>query len=366
MKIINGLVFDENKMTQKDLCFENGIITQESEKGEYDASGCYVLPGFIDTHIHGAYGVEFCSSKTTADDYKKALDFLSRQGVTGVLLTFAAESVETYEQSCEKIEKCRDDRILGIHAEGPFINPVRKGGLNPRYLRLPDVEIPKMINRKSGNKLKIMTLSPETEGAYELIREMVGDGVTISLGHTDATFEEAEKAADLGATRITHLYNAMRSFNHRDPGILGCALADDRLCCELICDLHHVSEPAIKLAIRSKGIYNVTIVSDTDFFCGLPDGEYEHNRMRLLVEKGFARLPDGTIAGSACTMAVGAKNLYKMGFKPEEIAVMGCVNPARAAGCQDRGELKTGYRADIIILDREFNVKTVFVNGKVV
>lgn len=363
MKIINGLVFDGTGMIQKELCFENGVITDKSNSGEYDASDCYVLPGFIDTHIHGAVGVEFCSSDKFTYNIKKALDFLSKEGVTSILATFAAEKKEYYELNSERIANLNDDRVLGIHLEGPFINPVRKGGLNPDNLQLPDIEIPNIINKKSGNLLKIVSLSPEIKGSYDIIEQLVNSNIAVSLAHTDATFEEAKKAVDLGATRITHLYNAMRPFNHRDTGILGCALLDDRLSCELICDLHHVSEAAIKLAIRLKGINNITIVSDTDFFCGLPEGEYEHNDMHLFVENGFAKLADGTIAGSACSMAVGAKRLYEIGFKPEEIAIMGCVNPAKAAGSSNRGQLKIGCRADVIILDKGFNVKTVFVNG---
>lgn len=364
MRIKNGLVFNcEHKMEQKDLCFENGVITESSVSGEFDASGFYVLPGFIDTHIHGANGIEFYTSEYQGDP-TPALDYLSTQGVTSILPTFATCRTEEYAEDTKRLMTTADDRILGIHCEGPFVNPVRMGGMQPEKLQLPNMEVPKVIQQNSGNMLKIVSMAPELEGSKEVIKELVTMGVKVSIAHTDASFEEATEAVDMGATRVTHTYNAMRPFSHRDAGILGCALTDDRLHCELICDMHHVSPAAVKLVVKAKGIDRVTMISDCCFFCGVPEGKYDFNGRELYVEGGFAKLPNGTIAGSACSLAVGAKNMFKLGFTPEEIAVMACVNPARAADAKDRGELKAGYRADIIILDKEFNVSHVFVKGK--
>lgn len=190
------------------------------------------------------------------------------------------------------------------------------------------------------------------------------NGVKVSIAHSDASYEEATHGVDMGCSRVTHLYNALRPFTHRDPSVVGCALTDDRLECELICDLHHVSEAGIRLAVKSKGIDKITMISDTSFFCGLPDGVYKATGRDLTVSGGFAKLPDGTICGSACSLAVGAKNMFRLGYKPEEIAVMASVNPAKAAGASDRGELKLGYRADVLVLDKEFNVKAVFLKGE--
>ena len=364
LKIKNGLVFNaEHKMEPKDLCFENGIITEDSTSGEFDATGMYVLPGFIDTHIHGANGVEFYASDY-ADNPKPALDYLASVGVTGVLYTLATSTREEYISDAKRFKEANDDRLLGIHWEGPFVNPVRKGGMHPDRIQNPCNEIPDLISEYSGNMLKIFSIAPELDGAHEVIKHLLDMGVKVSIAHTDASFEEASAAADLGATRVTHTYNAMRPLSHRDPGVLGCALTDDRLECELICDMHHVSPAAVKLVVKAKGIDKVTMISDCSFFCGMPDGKYTLNGRELYVEGGFAKLPDGTISGSACSLATGAKNMFDLGYKPEEIAVMACVNPARAASAYDRGELKAGYRADIILLDKDFNVKHVFVKGK--
>lgn len=364
MKIKNGLVFNsEHKMEQKDLCLENGVITEDSLSGEFDAEGCYVLPGFIDTHIHGSGGVEFYASDYSGDP-KPALDYLASEGVTSVLVTFATSSKDEYIADAKRIKEANDDRILGIHAEGPFVNPVRKGGMNPTQIQKPCKEIPDLIQKHSGNMLKIYSLAPELEGAEDVIKHLLDMGVKVSIAHTDSTFEQATNAVDLGATRVTHTFNAMRPFSHRDSGIIGCALTDDRLECELICDMHHVSPTAVKLVVKAKGIDKVTMISDCSFFCGVPEGKYMFNGRELYVEGGLAKLADGTISGSTRSLAIGAKNMFELGYKPEEIAVMACVNPARAADAYDRGELKIGYRADVIILDKEFNVKHVFVKGE--
>ena len=364
MRIKNGLVFNaQHKMEQKDLCFENGVITENSVSGEFDANGMYVLPGFIDTHIHGANGVEFYSSDY-ATNPKPALDYLTSVGVTSVLATFATSTLEEYIADAKRIKEANDDRFLGIHCEGPFVNPVRMGGMHPDRIQKPCNEIPDKIQEYSGNMLKVFSLSPELEGASGVIKHLTDMGVKVSIAHTDASFEHATMAVDLGATRVTHTYNAMKPLSHRDPGALGCALTDDRLECELICDMHHVSPAAVNLVVKAKGIDKVTMISDSSFFCGMPEGKYMVNGRELYVEGGFAKLPNGTIAGSACSLATGAKNMFDLGYKPEEIAVMACVNPARAADVTDRGELKLGYRADVILLDKDFNVKHVFLKGE--
>ena len=364
MKIKNGLVFNEDhKMERKSLCFERGVITGHSVSGEYDATGCYVLPGFIDTHLHGAGGVKFYSDGRERP-LKDALDFLCSKGVTSVLPTFVSETVEEYYTDCQRILEAEDDRILGIHCEGPFMNPIRKGGMHPDKLQNPSPELIRALWERSEGRLRILSLAPELPGAEEAIKTCLELGIKVSMAHTDATFEEATKGVDAGITRVTHLYNAMNPFNHRAPGVIGCALTDERLDCELICDLHHVSAPAIKLAVAAKGVEKITMISDCDFYCGMPEGNYNFDGRTITVKDGFAKLETGTICGSACPLSVGAQNMLKLGYKPEEIALMASVNPAKAAGCTDRGELAEGMRADVVVLDQEFNIKAVFVKGE--
>lgn len=362
MKIINGLVFGpDHKMHERDLCFENGVITAESDGETFDASGCYVLPGFIDTHIHGAYGVEFAMSDK---DMTPALDWLTEQGVTSILATLETETPEELMADAKKIAALDDDRVLGIHAEGPFVNPVRKGGMLPDRIQLPAKEIPEQIQKYSGGRLRLLSMAPELAGVDEVLKACLAMGVKVSMAHSDADYETAKRAVDKGFSRSTHTYNAMRGLNHREPAILGCALTDDRVMCELICDLHHVSAPAIQIVLRCKGPENITMISDSSFFAGIPEGEYNMMDRKLFVKDGFCKLEDGTICGSATTLAQGAKNMFALGCKPENIAVMACVNPAKAAGSTDRGELKEGMRADIVVLDEHFAVQAVFSAGK--
>ncbi len=361
MRIIGGKVFGtDHKMHEDVLCFENGVITESSLSGEYDAAGCYVLPGLIDTHVHGANGIEFYWSE---EDITPALDWLSRHGVTSILAGTCSETPEELEHDIKNILSSNDSRILGIHAEGPFINPKNKGGMIENRIQKPDCDTVKRIYDASNGKVKILTLAPELKGVEAVIDMCMELGIKVSMGHTSATYAEAKSAVDRGASRTTHTFNAMRGYNHREPGILGCGLDDERVNCELICDLHHVSAPAIRLLLRAKGPENVTMVSDCSKFCGRGDGDYLVGEHTIYVRDGFCHLADGTICGSSKCLSDGAKNMFHLGFKPEEIAIMAAVNPAKACGCTDRGEFKIGNRADIVIFDENFDVKAVFLEG---
>lgn len=363
MKIKNGLVFGaDDKMHQKDLCFEEGVITECSSEGEYDATGCYVLPGFIDTHLHGLLGIHF---GTTKKSLQPAMDWLSEHGVTGILPSVATRSKEGFKESFRKILEENDDRILGIHAEGPFLNKKFKGGMVEKEIVPPCTEYLKEIYDASEGTLKLLAMAPELEGAKEVIELCNELGIAVSMAHSDATYEQAAESVKWGISRMTHTYNAMRPLHHREPGLLGYALDDEKVNCELICDLVHVSAPMICLAIKAKGYQNITMISDSEMFCGLGDGVYDVDGFDLVVEKGVCKKKGtDTIAGSTKCLADGVKNLFDMGIPPEQIAVMASKNPAVVCGCTDRGSLDVGCRADVVILDEHFNVKTVFVKGK--
>lgn len=362
MKLTGGCVFgSDHKMHKQTLYFENGIITDSSEQGEMDVTGCFVLPGLIDTHIHGARGIGFYWSD---DDLMPALDWLASQGVTGILPTTCSETPEELDHDLRRLALASDDRILGIHAEGPFINPANKGGMRVDRIQKPDCDLLRRMYDASEGKLKILTLAPEMENADAVIDRCLELGIQVSMGHTGADYACAQRAVDRGVTRLTHTYNAMRAFNHRDPGVLGCGLEDERVDCELICDLHHVSAPAVRLAICAKGYEHITMISDGSRFSGMEDGAYYQDDRMLYIKNGLCTLEDGTISGSSLCLADGARNLFELGFAPEEIALMASVNPAKVCGCVDRGELSVGYRADIVVFDPEFRVKAVFLNGK--
>ena len=362
MKLVGGSVFGvDHRMHACDLSFENGVITEDSNGDVLDVSGCFVLPGLIDTHIHGARGVCFYGSD---DDLTPALDWLASRGVTAILPTTGSATIEELEHDLSRLAAYRDDRILGIHAEGPFLNPINKGGMRLNRIHAPSCEMLERMYTASDGRIKILTLAPEMDGADELISLCNSLGIRLSMGHTSADYDTAKRAVDLGVTRVTHTYNAMPGLKHRDPGILGLALDDDRVTCELICDTLHVSPPVMRIAIRAKGAERVTAISDSSSFAGLPDGEYFQSERTIYAKNGLTTLADGTITGSTLCLADGAKNLFDMGFSPAEIAVMTSTNPAAAAGCTDRGKLAPGYRADIVVFNPDFTVRAVFLAGK--
>lgn len=362
MKLTGGLVFGkDHRMHEADLFFEDGYITEESTSGELDVSDCYVLPGLIDTHIHGAHGVGFYLSD---GDLLPALDWLTSRGVTGILPTTCSETEEELCRDLNRLATYPDGRILGIHAEGPFINPKNRGGMRENRIQSPSCELLKKMQKAACGKIKILTLAPEMEGADGVIDLALALGIKVSMGHTSADFATASRAVGRGVTRLTHTYNGMRAFNHREVGVLGCGLDDGRVNCELICDLMHVSAPAVRLALRAKGADGITAISDASQFSGLPDGEYFQEDRTLYVKNGLCTLADGTISGSTRSLCDGAKNLFTLGVSAEDIAIMTSTNPARAAGVTDRGELIPGYRADVTVFDKDFNVKAVFLGGK--
>ncbi len=372
MRIINGnvLLGNENRFVKTDLTVENEIIKSFGEdltEGEiFDAEGLYVIPGFIDTHIHGCVGVEFASPD---EDFTKASEWLASEGVTSYAATVRAMTPDRTVSAIKNIvrESKREfagASVRGINLEGPFVSKTKSGVMNP-----PDVECTPdtvaLFSRESEGMLKIMTLAPERENAHLAASEAVRNGINVSVGHTDATFAETKALIEAGATRATHIFNAMRPLSHRETGVLGAVLTDDRINCEMICDFVHLDPAAMEIVYRLKGYKNITLVSDTGFMSGLGDGEYVVDGRTRIVKDGICRNPEGRIAGSCVSMLVGAKNLLSMGIPLEEISVMASLNPARALGADSVvGSIELNKKADLIVCDKELNIKAVIKNGR--
>lgn len=371
MKIINGNVLDgaDNTFKRINITIENGkiIAMDKSVEGDnFNAEGCYVIPGFIDTHIHGCVGVEFASP---SEDFSPAQKWLASQGTTGFAATIRSLPLKRIIAAEHNIikeaqkEPC-GAKVLAINLEGPFISFSKSGVMNPPQIEC-NRESVRLLSDESNGLLKLMTIAPERENSYEAIKEAVACGVNASMGHTESDYETAKGAIDAGACRGTHVFNAMRPFSHRETGVLGAVLTDDRVNCEMICDLVHLDEAAIKLVYRAKGYKNITLISDTGFMSGLPDGEYLVDGRTRIVENGVCRNKEGRIAGSCVSMLAGARNLLTLGIPMEEISVMASLNPAKAIGVdRDTGSIEIGKYADLIICDNKFNIKAVFVNGK--
>ncbi|MBQ9413893.1 MAG: N-acetylglucosamine-6-phosphate deacetylase [Clostridia bacterium] len=370
MIIRNGAVLRDGVFTQTDIRITGGRIggfgSFPDDSDVYDAAGLYVLPGLIDTHIHGSVGVEFASPD---EDFEKARVWLARQGVTGFAATvraLPADRTIAAERNIlrESRKPSKGAHLFGIHLEGPFVSPKKSGVMHPPEETCAVETFSRFVEAGEG-LLKIMTIAPERENALAVIVAAKAAGVHASLGHTDATYAQAEAAIDAGASRATHVFNAMRPFCHRETGVLGAVLTDERVNTEMICDLVHNDPPTVRMVYRLKGAHGMTLVSDSGVMSGLGDGEYVVDGHTRIVSGGVCRSPEGRIAGSTVSMAAGAKTLAALGVPLADIAVMGAKTPAKVLGIDHiTGAIQEGLLADLIVVDAAFDVKAVFVEGK--
>ena len=333
-----------------------------------DVSGKMILPGFIDTHIHGAFGVRISDEHP---DLSKVTEFEATQGVTSIAITTAASEFHhllgQISLAARASHKAKGAKIAGIHAEGPFISKLYKGAMNADYILSPEVEkLNQMIEAGEG-LLKMITIAPEHDGAEEFIRYAIKCGLTVSLGHTNATYQEAERAILAGATQATHTFNAMRALNHREPGVLGAVLTNDTVCCEMICDYVHLHPATVQLIYKLKGVDRINMISDSGHAAGLDVTEFMVDGLMRYVKDGVVRLADGTIAGSAKTLLDGVRNLVSSGIPVEEVSKMASYNPARALKIENQtGSIAAGKAADLVVFDENLELIYTFVDGKCV
>ncbi len=357
---------DNTLFEQRDLYVRDGLIVPHDDGEVYDADGAFVLPGMIDTHIHGFIGEEFAKKDGGFD---KALHRLAQDGVVGFAATVRCMPFEdmlacTANAAAHCHQPSDGAKVLGIHSEGPFVSNERRGAMYP-----PDipccVEAFEALADAADGQLRLMTIAPEREHACEVIAAAERRGVHASLGHTDATYAVATAAVDAGARRATHVFNAMRPLSHRETGILGAALTDDRVTCELIADFVHLDPAAVSLVYRMKGASRITLISDAGMMSGLPNGEYEVGGRIRTVKDGLCLDTQGRIAGSCFSMLKGAQNLRSLGIPLEDIAVMAAYNPAVALRVDDRyGSLAVGKQADFLLCDDRLHIRDVFINGR--
>ncbi|MXZ34108.1 MAG: N-acetylglucosamine-6-phosphate deacetylase [Acidobacteria bacterium] len=335
-----------------------------------DHSRHLLSPGFIDVHIHGAMGRDVMEGTTEA--LEAISRFLAAHGTTSFLATTVTASPIATLQAVEALGRQVDRplpgaRMLGLHLEGPFINPEKRGAHSARHIRPPSTLILEQLLARSGHRVKLITLAPEVEGSLELIRFARSRGVVVSLGHSNATLEETMAAIDLGAGNATHLFNAMRSFSHRDPGILGAVLTTPRIRAELIADGVHVSPAAVDLCLRCKGAGRILLISDAVSATGMPEGQYRLADMEITLSEGVCRTPDGTLAGSILTQDQALRNMVRWSGLPVH-TVLGMLtrNPAQSLGiASGKGTLAPGHDADMVLLDQDLRVHTTIVQGEV-
>lgn len=332
-----------------------------------------ILPGFIDLHVHGAGGWDVADpTPGTAASFAR---FLAAQGTTAFQASLGAAPVPLLEASIDAISRAAVSprsgaRLLGIHLEGPFLNPLKKGAMPADCLLDPDPALmSRWVGRAAGGLIRQVTIAPELPGALSLIRNLAGDGIIVSGGHTNATYEETIAGIDAGITLSNHTYNAMRDLAHRAPGPIGAYLGDPRVTCELICDGLHVHLGALRLALNAKGPEGVCLISDAVLTSGLLPGEYRILGQTVCVGMdGACRLPNGTLAGSTFHQIDGVKVLVeKLGLSLREASRYAAENPARVAGVGGRkGCLAPGHDADLVVLDEELTVRLTIVEGEIV
>ncbi|MFI8344433.1 N-acetylglucosamine-6-phosphate deacetylase [Streptomyces sp. NPDC085639] len=331
-----------------------------------DLSGHWIVPGFVDMHNHGGGGASFTSG--TAEDVLKGVRTHREHGTTTLVAsTVTGDLDELARRAALLAELTQAGEIAGIHFEGPFINPCRKGAHKEDLLRDPDpAEVRKLIDAAHG-AARMFTLATELPGGLDSVRLLAEHGVIAAIGHTDATYEQTRAAIDAGATVATHLFNAMPPLAHREPGPIAALLEDERITVELINDGTHLHPAALELAFHHAGAHRVALITDAMDAAGFGDGTYHLGPLEVEVKHGVARLVEGgSIAGSTLTLDTAFKRSVTLDKLPVESVVQAIsANPAKLIGLYDEiGSLEPGKYADLVVLDAAFDVKGVMRRGE--
>jgi N-acetylglucosamine-6-phosphate deacetylase len=332
----------------------------------YDASGAFIAPGLIDTHIHGFAG--FGTEDLSTDAVMAMSERLGRWGVTAFCPTIypmaEADMIAAIKACGGAMGKESGARVMGVHLEGPFISPTMLGVQRPEFVKPVDLELMGRLHAASGGHISNMTVAPELKGMHEMALYCQQRGIVLQAGHTDATYENMLEGMQAGILHSTHFFNAMSRLHHRDPGAVGAIMIHPELSREIIADGRHVHPGLIKLLMRDKPLSKVVLVTDS-----LKPTEQENcplfaNREEVELRDGlFHRKVDDVIAGSSLTMLRGVSNLVSWGVPVENAVEMGSTNPARILGLGKRGLLVPGYEADLVVFDAAFEVVASMVGG---
>ena len=340
---------------------------------EIHAEGKIIVPGFVDVHIHGAGGHDVMEGTREALEIVAAT--VVQRGTTSLVATTVTASEKETRDSVAGLARfilntsqyaARElsAEILGIHFEGPFISPARRGVHPAEWILPPSTEMLGHLLEEARGTALILTLAPELPGALDLIAEARRAGLVVSIGHTDASYEQAQAGIEAGATHAAHVYNAMRPFSHRGTGVIGAVLTSPRVSAELIADGVHVDEAAMRMLVDLKTPERVILVSDGISATGMPDGKYQLGMFEVKVSGGVARNAEGKLAGSTLTLDRAMRNMVALGVPLSSALRMVTANPARQIGLGARkGVLAPGADADLVFLDDKLEVSGVMTRG---
>jgi N-acetylglucosamine-6-phosphate deacetylase len=339
-----------------------------------ELKGFTIIPGLIDIHVHGGLGVTF-GEGNLASDLDKYSKFAASHGVTGFLLSITgpdAVSICKIIRAYAEIFNSKKDWPgaipLGLHLEGPFLNVEKHGAFNPLWIHNPDPDEVKAYLDAGKGWIKQVSMAPELPGSEKIARLFTDAGVVVSLGHSNTDYETASAALKGLFTHVTHTFNAQSPLHHREPGVVGAALASDNITAELIGDILHVHPAAMKILYRCLGPERIILITDAMAGAGMPDGEYELLNQKVTVRNGKATLPDGTIGGSTITLDLSMRTMVQLvGASLSEAVQMASFNPSKVIGEENRiGSIEVGKEANLVFLDEALNVVRTVVKGKIV
>lgn len=371
MVIKEAKVYTEDfRFEERDIYVEDGKFAETaSEREIVYADDLYAIPGLIDIHLHGAVGMDFSDGKPEA--IEKIAEYEAFQGITTIMPTTMSLQEKELEKTVKVIAAYKNGGakadVAGIYLEGPFMSKERKGIHKEENLQQPDLALVERLQKQAKGKIKIVTVAPELENAIDFIKAG-SKKYKISIAHTAAGYDVSKEAFAAGAKQLTHFFNGMAPFNHREPGIIGAALENDECMAELICDECHIHPTVINMTLRIFGPERVILVSDSMRATGMEDGKYMLGEQQVVVKDGVARMKGGALAGSTKNLMDCLKIAVKDMKIPLETAVRAATwNPAVAAGVENKyGSITPGKHANAVFVDKDLNVVMVMMNGKII
>ncbi|NMD38143.1 MAG: N-acetylglucosamine-6-phosphate deacetylase [Christensenellaceae bacterium] len=370
MIIKNADVFvSDGAFEKRDIFVKDDRLVANTAGEVIDATGCYAIPGLVDTHFHGCMAVDFCDGKY--ESIAKIAEYQLKNGIMAICpasMTFGEDRLNQIFTAAADYSNPNGADLVGINMEGPFISHAKKGAQNPKYIADPDVEMFKRLQDKANGLIKIVDIAPESDGALDFIEALKYE-VAISLAHTTANYDLALKAFEAGASQLTHMYNAMNGLHHRDSGPIGAAFDSEWVRVELICDGLHISPTMVRVAFKLFGDDRIILISDSMEATGMEDGQYALGGQAVNKKGRLATLADGTIAGSVTNLYECMVNAAKnMGIPFASAVKCASVNPAKQIKIyDDYGSLDEGKYANIILVDKDsFNIKKLIFKGKLI